>query len=298
MKIFLTLSMLLLSLWLPSMAVASGLQPSDRASSMSSGLFIKKIKASPVLSKIVDVSSIRVDWRKSPVDDLFYGIFWANYKLPNGSLVRNPTRFYVKDNGASSMVIFGDFVDASGKALDASRLVAKIISPPLKKKASVSNTGFPLNSWAIIKKGTDRIIIFTDPDCPYCRKTRPELVKLSKIRRIQLEVYYTPIDSLHPNARAKSLAILSLDPSVRLQAETILENLDSGNMVDIFNFLEANGFYSDPQSKANAKKHLRAGEDLAARYGLRGTPNILVPSTMKAIQGWATSDEILSKLKN
>ncbi len=61
--------------------------------------------------------------------------------------------------------------------------------------------------WAIKRvkgNGARRIAIFEDPDCPYCRVLEQTL---TSIDNLTVYVFLFPIDQLHPEAAAKSLAV-------------------------------------------------------------------------------------------
>jgi len=62
-------------------------------------------------------------------------------------------------------------------------------------------------TWAIKRvkgNGARRIAIFEDPDCPYCRVLEQTL---KGIDNLTVYVFLFPIDQLHPEAAAKSLAV-------------------------------------------------------------------------------------------
>lgn len=61
--------------------------------------------------------------------------------------------------------------------------------------------------WAIKRvkgNGARRIAIFEDPDCPYCRVLEQTLMSIDNLT---VYVFLFPIDQLHPEAAAKSLAV-------------------------------------------------------------------------------------------
>lgn len=65
----------------------------------------------------------------------------------------------------------------------------------------------PNFDWAIkiVKgKGTRRIAIFEDPDCPYCKALEKTL---QDVDDLTMYVFLYPIDQLHPEASAKSKAV-------------------------------------------------------------------------------------------
>lgn len=52
--------------------------------------------------------------------------------------------------------------------------------------------------------GTRTLAIFSDPDCPYCRRLEAEIKNLSDVT---LYTFLMPIASLHPEARSKAIAV-------------------------------------------------------------------------------------------
>jgi thiol:disulfide interchange protein DsbC len=46
--------------------------------------------------------------------------------------------------------------------------------------------------------------VFSDPDCPYCRKLEQALVKLDNVT---IHTFLYPLDELHPEARVKAIAV-------------------------------------------------------------------------------------------
>jgi thiol:disulfide interchange protein DsbC len=53
-------------------------------------------------------------------------------------------------------------------------------------------------------KGERQLYVFSDPDCPYCRRLEPELAKLDNVT---LHTFLFPLDGLHPEAAKKAEAI-------------------------------------------------------------------------------------------
>lgn len=52
--------------------------------------------------------------------------------------------------------------------------------------------------------GVRRFAIFSDPDCPYCRRLEAEIKNLSDVT---IYTFLMPIQSLHPEARGKAIAV-------------------------------------------------------------------------------------------
>jgi thiol:disulfide interchange protein DsbC len=53
-------------------------------------------------------------------------------------------------------------------------------------------------------KGTRTLAIFSDPDCPYCRKLEADLTGLTDVT---IYTFLMPLASLHPQAKAKAVAV-------------------------------------------------------------------------------------------
>jgi len=52
--------------------------------------------------------------------------------------------------------------------------------------------------------GARTFAIFSDPDCPYCRRLEAEMKNLSDVT---IYTFVMPIESLHPDARGKAIAV-------------------------------------------------------------------------------------------
>ncbi|MBE0612135.1 MAG: DsbC family protein [Burkholderiales bacterium] len=52
--------------------------------------------------------------------------------------------------------------------------------------------------------GARTLAIFSDPDCPYCRRLEAKMKNLSDVT---IYTFLMPIESLHPEARAKAIAV-------------------------------------------------------------------------------------------
>ncbi len=122
-------------------------------------------------------------------------------------------------------------------------------------------------------KGSKKIYIFTDPDCPYCRTLHPELQKLEKLMPdLAIHIMLYPLQQLHPQAYDKARVVLSTQSR---------KNLDLA-----FEGKEL------PKPKGNAGK---AGVDAVIKFaqeqGINGTPMVLMTDG-KLYQGPRTAEAI------
>lgn len=69
----------------------------------------------------------------------------------------------------------------------------------------ISFDKLPATSAIVFKEGNGsrRLAVFSDPDCPYCRKLEPELAKL---KDVTIYLYMMPL-SIHPDAMAKAESV-------------------------------------------------------------------------------------------
>ena len=73
------------------------------------------------------------------------------------------------------------------------------------------------------KKARQMIAVFTDPDCPYCRKLEKTLKEL---KGVKVYTFLYPLESLHPKAKAKSEAIWCSSNRHKMLQKVMLENFE------------------------------------------------------------------------
>jgi len=115
-------------------------------------------------------------------------------------VISGPNIFYYVPE--KELLIVGDIYTKEGKNLTGEKkqeLKAKNQAQTLKKLKDL-----PLEKAVKIGSGPKKVIEFTDPDCPYCRKASEALKKRTDITRY---VYLTPM--AHPNAINKVHYVLA-----------------------------------------------------------------------------------------
>lgn len=83
-------------------------------------------------------------------------------------------------------------------------------------------------------KGERKIFVFSDPDCPYCKRLENELAKVDNVT-IYTMLY--PLDGLHPDARKKAEAIWCAKDRVKawdefMQKGTLPESRSCDNPIE------------------------------------------------------------------
>jgi thiol:disulfide interchange protein DsbC len=138
----------------------------------------------------------------------------------------------------------------------------------------VDTSKIPLEDALVLgdKKAQYRVIVFSDPDCPYCGKLHEEMKKvLEKRNDIVFFIKLFPLSSIHPNAYWKSKSILCK------QSLQMLED----------------NFAQKPIEKVECPtKVLEANIKLASELGINGTP-AMVLSNGRVLPGYREADALI-----
>ena len=116
--------------------------------------------------------------------------------------------------------------------------------------------------------GSRRLAVFSDPDCPYCRKLEQALAKLDNVT---IHTFLYPLDELHPEARAKAIAVWCAQD----RAATWKALMADGKM---------------PQA-ADCAHPIDRNIALARKLGVDGTP-VLFDAQGRRLAGAAPADRI------
>ena len=173
------------------------------------------------------------DFREAPLKGLF--------EITAGEQV-----FYFSPDG---YLFFGEIWTREGKNLTAETrekvMAERIRNLPLDKALKIGN-------------GPRKVIEFTDPDCPYCRKVDTFLAKRTDVSRY---VFFVPLRAIHPDAEKKARYILAHPNREQAFHEVFTGTLD-GKPVPV-----ADGVKQAP---------LEEMEKIAAGLGVRGTPALWI----------------------
>ncbi len=149
--------------------------------------------------------------------------------------------------------------------------VDRIGKPPELRKIDLKE--IPLTGTVVMgdEKAEKRVIVFDDPDCPYCRKLHGEIKKILKKRKdIVFYIKMYPL-AIHPNAYEKARAIL---------CENSVELLDAA-------------FEGKPIPKAKCDtRALDENISLARKLGISGTPAIILPDG-RLVPGYVNESVLL-----
>lgn len=76
------------------------------------------------------------------------------------------------------------------------------------------------NAIKTVKGDGSRVVaIFSDPDCPYCQKLEGELARMDNVT---VYTFLFPLETLHPEAKTKAIAIWCSDDRQKAWTQTVL----------------------------------------------------------------------------
>ena len=182
--------------------------------------------------------------------------------------------FYFNPEG---YLFFGEIWTKDGKNLTA-EMREKVAADRIKD--------LPLDKALKIGTGPRKVIEFTDPDCPYCRKVDNFLAKRTDVTRY---VYFVPLRNIHPDAEKKARYILSHADRQKAFHEVFGGELDGKPI---------------PVAEGVQQSQLEEMEKLAAGLGVRGTPALWIDGAhvngadLQRISGLLDKKKEVSKPEN
>lgn len=117
--------------------------------------------------------------------------------------------------------------------------------------------------------GKRKIAVFSDPDCPFCKKFEQEL---SRVSNVTVYTFLYPIASLHPQAAAKSRAIWCAPDRNKAWEDAMLRGIA-------------------PRNDGSCKNPIEDNIALAAKYRVFGTPTIVFENGQR-VPGMVPADKL------
>lgn len=172
------------------------------------------------------------------------------------------------DEKLSFLIVEGRLIDAkTRKNLTAERM---------EELTKVDFNTLPLSQAIKVVKGNGsrKLVVFSDPDCPYCKQLEQQ--SLLGLNNVTIYTFLYPLEALHPDAANKSKAIwCSPDRAKAWQEWMLNDQLPKGNAV--------------------CNTPVEETADLGRKLGVRGTP-LLIFSNGKRASGALPAQEIESRL--
>ena len=136
------------------------------------------------------------------------------------------------------------------------------VSNGMKITAPADLTGVRGKEAFVYGKGTEEYFLFTDPECPYCKKLESYLPQIEN--KVKIRVFYFPLES-HENAKDLSLYILS-----QKTASEKIEAMFSGTD----NLEKAKNAKYSQAELAKLEKILEEQIQIGMKLNVQGTPTI------------------------
>ena len=125
--------------------------------------------------------------------------------------------------------------------------------------STASASDIDLSKALVIGSGPKKVIEFTDPDCPFCRKASVYFHNRNDVTRY---VFFTPL-ARHPHARPKAQHILSGPNKAKLYHEVMAGSVDK---------LDSSKLAVTPQGI----KQLEEQQAIAKKAGIDATPTFMI----------------------
>lgn len=115
--------------------------------------------------------------------------------------------------------------------------------------------------------GSRKLAIFSDPDCPYCRRLESSL---KTVDNVTIYTFEYPLTGLHPNAKEKSISIWCASDKSKAWTDALLDGVTP--------------------AKKECSNPIERNIALANKMGIQGTPaiifenGILAPGALDATQ--------------
>ena len=140
---------------------------------------------------------------------------------------------------------------------------------------TVDLASLPMDKAILTRRGAGerKLVVFSDPDCPYCQALEKELAKLDNV---SIYTFLYPLEELHPGATAKADAIWCAPDRSQAWSDYMLDR----KLV---------------ASATPCETPVKAIGELAAQLGMMGTPAIVF-SNGKRGDGSLPAEEIETRL--
>lgn len=134
-----------------------------------------------------------------------------------------------------------------------------------------------------------KVVLFSDPLCPFCRKFVPEAIRYMKKYPHKFAIYYFhfPLDSIHPASVALTKAAVAAElqgvKDVTLKLYNVQVNAREKNITKIlkaFNDVMNTNLKASDLEQPKVLEHTQADMDIATDMMVRGTPTMFFDSKL------------------
>jgi len=225
--------------------------------------------------KCSDCHSIEIKETKEILKDLVKDVHAVDFSEVPGLFIvdatgKNGQRGMLYMDFSKSYVVAGNFLSIADKTNVSKREITRL--------RRVDLTTIPLTDSLVVGDpgASKKLILFTDPQCPYCEKLHPELKKVVEADPdVVFFIKLMPLVKIHPEAYKISKAILC---EGKLE---LLEDSFAGKPVP------------EPSCESDAVDRTLK---LAQELGIGSTPTLILPDG-RMVPGYRTAEDILKMIK-
>lgn len=198
------------------------------------------------------------------------------------SVVKGSDVFFVRDD--LSVLINGSVIDLRTK-----QNLTQALEQANRPKIDV--TQLDLKNSIKFGNGSRKLYVFSDPDCPYCRRLDPIL---SSLTDVTIYIFPFPLAQLHPNAPGIAEAIWCQSDRAAAWSEyqSLARQMPEPGLIAAWHqFLHSRNQPDQPTCENPIAKNLAFGE----KWQINGTP-ALVFEDGTLIPGLESADRIAAQL--
>jgi len=159
-------------------------------------------------------------------------------------------------------VVLGEAIGPEGRLVRfaGEKEPSAALSSKKREKSSVDMAKYDTMAAYTFGEGDKDYYLFTDPECPYCRKLENFSDRLGEKGRFH--VFFYPLDGLHPTARKAAAWIMDLPEEERAEA---MRKIALGGDVA----------YRDANVSKEAYARVAEQKEVGREVGVNGTPTVL-----------------------
>ncbi|HVY07278.1 MAG TPA: DsbC family protein [Burkholderiales bacterium] len=191
-------------------------------------MLIRNLIASCILSPVLlsgaaraDEATIRAEFTKkypqAPIESIAKTNYLGLYELvlTNGDILYTDSDF--------TYLFAGNIIDTKTRTDLTEARQRDVEDKKLKSMAfPFDQLPFELAFKKVKGDGSRKVAVFSDPDCPFCRKLEKEL---EKVTDVTIYTFLFPIEQLHPKAPEMSRAIWCASDKVKAWDDYMLKNV-------------------------------------------------------------------------
>lgn len=191
-------------------------------------------------------AAIKARFPESTVDSIRKTPFDGLYEFVSEGQI-----FYIDKN--VNFLLVGRLIDAKNRS--------DLTEKRMRELSQVKFDTLPLDDAIKVVKGNGkrRLAVFSDPDCPYCKRLEDNL---TKVNNVTVYIFLRPIESLHAGSTQKAKAIWCAPDRVKAWEDTMLRGIE-------------------PPAGATCKTPVEKIKALADHLRVTGTPTLIFANGLR-----------------